>query len=152
MNFQAVIHKTESEWDNNQPFKTKDGFSSKSAAEKYAKEQIKTGKYFCIRTEDREDLNDISQMKVFYKSKNKNMPAKKKSQLQRLKERLKGLSLDELLEEISVLGPDQWDNKQSDALEGWFAVATDAGIIAYFGDEQDALGFRLDLINSILNK
>jgi hypothetical protein len=63
-------------------------------------------------------------------------------------ENLKDKSLDELLEEISVL--DEWDN-QTKGLEGWFAVTTDLGIIAYFGEESEAFRFRLDYINRILN-
>jgi hypothetical protein len=61
---------------------------------------------------------------------------------------LKGKTLDELLDEISVL--DEWNN-QTTGLEGWFAVCTDLGIIAYFGDESEAYRFRLDYINRILN-
>jgi hypothetical protein len=63
-------------------------------------------------------------------------------------ENLKGKSLDELLDEISVL--DEWEN-QTKGLEGWFAVATDLGIIAYFGNEAEAYRFRLDYINRIIN-
>jgi len=37
-------------------------------------------------------------------------------------------------------------------LSNWFAVCSDMGIIAYFSSESDALAFRLDYINSILNK
>lgn len=64
------------------------------------------------------------------------------------KENLKDKSLDELLEEISVL--DEWEN-QTKGLDGWFAVATDLGIVAYFGEEHEAYMFRLDYINRILN-
>ena len=56
--------------------------------------------------------------------------------------------LDELLEEISIL--DEWEN-QTTGLDGWFAVATDLGIIAYFGEEAEAYKFRLDYINRIMN-
>jgi hypothetical protein len=63
-------------------------------------------------------------------------------------ENLKDLSLDELLEEISVL--DEWEN-QTKGLDGWFAVCTDLGIIAYFGEKSEAFKFRLDYINRILN-
>lgn len=61
---------------------------------------------------------------------------------------LKDKTLDELLDEISVL--DEWEN-QTKGLEGWFAVVTDLGIIAYFGEELEAYKFRLDYINRILN-
>ena len=35
--------------------------------------------------------------------------------------------------------------------KGWYAVITDDGIVAYFATENDALRFRLDLINRHLN-
>lgn len=70
------------------------------------------------------------------------------SQFQETQENLKGKDLDELLEEISVL--DEWDN-QTKGLDGWYAVVTDLGIIAYFGSEVEAYRFRLDYINRILN-
>lgn len=63
-------------------------------------------------------------------------------------ENLKDKNLDELLEEISVT--DDFNN-QTTGLEGWFAVVTDLGIIAYFGSESEACRFRLDYINRILN-
>jgi hypothetical protein len=67
------------------------------------------------------------------------------------KKNLKGLTLDDLLEEISVMEYGLWDNQNTKGLVGWWAVATDLGIIAYFGSEQDAFRFRLDYINRILN-
>ena len=63
---------------------------------------------------------------------------------------LKGLSIEELLQEISVMEPGLWENNISDDLE-WWAVSSDLGIIAYFGSEVDAFRFRLDYINRILN-
>ena len=62
---------------------------------------------------------------------------------------LKGKSLDELLQEITV--DDDWDNEAKHILVGWFAVVTDLGIIGYFGEESEAYRFRLDYINRILN-
>lgn len=62
---------------------------------------------------------------------------------------LKGLSLEDLLEEVSVI--EEFENEASPFLVGWFAVVTDEGIIAYFGNEKDAFRFRLDYINQILN-
>lgn len=61
----------------------------------------------------------------------------------------KSLSLDELLDEISVLSPGQWDNE--DGPKDWYAVCTEKGIVAYFGKEIHALNFRLQLINQKLN-
>lgn len=69
-------------------------------------------------------------------------------QFEETKQNLNGKTLNELLEEISVL--DDWDN-QTSGLDGWFAVATDLGIVAYFGSEPEAFRFRLDYINRILN-
>jgi len=63
---------------------------------------------------------------------------------------LKGLSIEELLQEISVMEPGLWENNISDELD-WWAVSSDLGIIAYFGSEVDAFRFRLDYINRILN-
>lgn len=67
------------------------------------------------------------------------------------KQNLKGLTLDDLLEEISVIEYGLWNNQNTKGLVGWWVVATDLGIVAYFGSEQDALRFRLDYINRILN-
>jgi len=67
------------------------------------------------------------------------------------KKNLKGADIETLLEEISVMDYGLWENNASESLVGWWAVATDLGIIAYFGSEQDALRFRLDYINRILN-
>ena len=55
----------------------------------------------------------------------------------------------ELLEEVSVMPPDMWENVEGP--KGWYAVVTDEGIVAYFSAENDALRFRLDLINRHLN-
>ncbi len=62
-------------------------------------------------------------------------------------------SLDDLLEVWSVMAPGQWENEASDSIIGdWYAVVNDEkGIIAYFGDEQDACRFRLSEINRVLN-
>lgn len=71
-------------------------------------------------------------------------------QFKSIQQRLDGLSLDELLEEISVQQPGQYENDTSDILQ-WYAVSTDEGIVAYFGEEAEAFGYRLNLINRILN-
>lgn len=59
------------------------------------------------------------------------------------------MNLDQLLEDISVLAPGQWDNDEGPV--GWYAVCNERGIIAYFGKELDALRFRLSYINGLLN-
>ena len=65
---------------------------------------------------------------------------------------MENLSLDDLLDEISVLAPGQWENEmESTALGEWWAVTDEDGIIAYFGSESHACFFRLGLINSRLN-
>ena len=86
------------------------------------------------------------------------------SQFQETQENLKGKGLEELLEEISVLpvedmidnfeggtANDQKMHQLNTLLSSWYAVATDLGIIAYFGSEVEAYRFRLDYINRILN-
>ena len=74
-------------------------------------------------------------------------------QFNHTKHLLDGLTLNELLEEISVQEIDEkvaaLNNIQD--LVGWFGVVTDLGIIAYFGNEREAFRFRLDYINRILN-
>ena len=62
---------------------------------------------------------------------------------------LKGLSLEQLLDEVQVI--EEFENEATGILSGWFAVANNEGIIAYFGNEKDACRFRLDYINQILN-
>ena len=61
-------------------------------------------------------------------------------------------TLDELLEKWTVLSPYSWENENSKTLGHWYAVANDSGIVAYFGNESDALAFRLDKINTELNR
>lgn len=73
-----------------------------------------------------------------------------KSHIEQLKKRLKGLDLDNLLEEIQVIPPGMTHN-HIQVLEDWHAVTTDDGIVAYFSEESDAFRYRLDLINQILN-
>lgn len=58
-------------------------------------------------------------------------------------------SIDELLDDISVMPPEHLDQPQS--TKDWHAVTTTDGIIAYFMRESDAFRFRLDYINGILN-
>lgn len=58
-------------------------------------------------------------------------------------------NLDELLEEWSVCPPGLWENNHGP--KEWYAVCNNDGIIAYFGSEKDAFGFRLFKINQLLN-
>ncbi len=60
-------------------------------------------------------------------------------------------SLDELLNEWSVMSPGMWDNDNAKTLGDWYAVCNDDGIVAYFGNKKDAFRFRLVEINRILN-
>jgi hypothetical protein len=59
------------------------------------------------------------------------------------------MTIYELLDTVSVAAPDMWVNDEGP--EGWYAVITEDGIVAYFATENDALRFRLDLINRHLN-
>ena len=59
------------------------------------------------------------------------------------------MDLDEALERWSVLPPGMWGNE--DGPKGWYAVANDDGIVAYFHDEVDAYRWRLSMINRDLN-
>ena len=59
-------------------------------------------------------------------------------------------TLEELLEDWSVLPPGTWENKSGP--QDWYAVCNDDGIVAYFAKEQDAFIFRLDKINTELNR
>lgn len=61
------------------------------------------------------------------------------------------MELDDLLEKWVVLFPGSWDNIVSWSMPDWWAVANDKGIVAYFGNEKDALRFRLNEINRELN-
>lgn len=58
-------------------------------------------------------------------------------------------TLEDLLESWTVLWPGMWENEDGPA--SWYAVANDDGIVAYFGNEADALRFRLAEINRALN-
>ncbi len=59
-------------------------------------------------------------------------------------------TLEELLEDWSVMEPGLWENEAGP--KDWFAVANTDGIVAYFRDEKDAFAYRLDKINQYLNK
>lgn len=63
---------------------------------------------------------------------------------------MKRKTLSKLLDEWQVHGPGQWENKRGPL--DFYAVSNEGGIIAYFQHEQDAFAFRLDKINSILNR
>lgn len=73
----------------------------------------------------------------------------KNTMLSQLKNRLRGYTLDELLDEIAVMGPGMAPVQKE--MEDWSAVTTDEGIVAWFGEEAEAFRYRLDLINQILN-
>ena len=63
-------------------------------------------------------------------------------------------TLDEVLEEIQVQEVDEYinlSNGKGASLTGWFTVVDTQGIIAYFSTETEALNYRLNLINRILN-
>lgn len=58
-------------------------------------------------------------------------------------------NIQDLFEKWSVLEPGMYETQHGPA--GWWAVANDNGIIAYFGDEKTAYRFRLAEINRELN-
>jgi hypothetical protein len=59
-------------------------------------------------------------------------------------------SIEYLLNEVwTVLPPGMWENE--DGPQGWYAVTNNDGIVAYFGNENDALRWRLAMINRELN-
>lgn len=63
---------------------------------------------------------------------------------------IKPLTIEDALEEIDVLPPGTWENDLQNVFE-WYAVANNKGIIAYFGNEDDANRFRMAEANRILN-
>jgi hypothetical protein len=58
-------------------------------------------------------------------------------------------TLDSFLDEWNVHEPGMWENDCGPA--EWYAVSGPNGIVAYFQKESDALRFRLDTINRLLN-
>ena len=69
-----------------------------------------------------------------------------------IKESNRMKDLDYYLENICVEFPLEFPPTHAFAdLTGWYGVSNESGIIAYFGKEVDALRFRLDYINSIMN-
>jgi len=60
-------------------------------------------------------------------------------------------TLEELLDDVSVLFPGDWENESTPTLGDWYAVVNDDGIIAYFGKKEHAFFFRLAYINALLN-
>lgn len=68
------------------------------------------------------------------------------------KETNQAITLESLLQEIDVMRVAELDNHNGNPmLEDWFAVSDTNGIIAYFGEIEEALHYRLDYINRILN-
>lgn len=63
-------------------------------------------------------------------------------------------TLNELLDTwgvMEVAAIDQQTRAQWSSLDGWYAVANDDGIVAYFMDRSDAFRYRLAQINRELN-
>lgn len=58
-------------------------------------------------------------------------------------------TLDDALERWAVLHPGAWEN--DDGPVGWWAVANDDGIVAYFSTEEDACRHRLAMVNRDCN-
>lgn len=73
--------------------------------------------------------------------------------MKNISKKMRKMNLEELLDVIQV---QQVDDEVADlnsikGINNWFAVYDHRGIFAYFGTEEDALRFRLDYINQILN-
>lgn len=60
-------------------------------------------------------------------------------------------ALDAALESFQVFDPSELDEGFNVGPKGWWAVANDDGIIAYFADESSACRFRLAEVNRVLN-
>lgn len=69
------------------------------------------------------------------------------------KKQARGLNLDDLLQEICVGDVDEDHAKLNniDGIIGWYYVADLDGVNTYFSREKEALHYRLDFINRILN-
>jgi hypothetical protein len=78
------------------------------------------------------------------------MSEKELIRIERSRKYFTGADLDTLLEEITV---QEIDGREigTPCVDGWFGVANEEGIFAYFGDENEAFKYRLDYINRILN-
>jgi hypothetical protein len=59
------------------------------------------------------------------------------------------MTLEQAIEQIDVFELDPSITRPN--LSGWYAVSNNKGIIAYFGNESDALRFRLSYVNALLN-
>lgn len=81
------------------------------------------------------------------------MAKKVLSRIEQARIELKGKTLEELLDEICVQEIDgsEVEDPIHKALDGWFGVSNQEGLIAFFGTESEAFGYRLDFINRILN-
>lgn len=75
------------------------------------------------------------------------------SRIEQARRDLAGKNLDELLEEITVqlIDGTEVEDPIHKALDGWYGVSNQEGLIAFFGTESEAFGYRLDFINRILN-
>ncbi len=76
-----------------------------------------------------------------------------KARIEKARIDLKGKTLDELCEEITVqlIDANEVEDPIHKALDGWHGVSNQEGLIAFFGTEEEAFRYRLDFINRILN-
>ena len=63
--------------------------------------------------------------------------------------KLQGRTIAEVIGSVDVL--EEWNN-QTTGLDDWFAVASELGIIAYFGEREEAEEFRINYINRLLKR
>jgi len=62
------------------------------------------------------------------------------------------MTIDEALDHVQVEDPHMFDDGVPGLPKGWWGVSfADLGVTAAFNNERDALRFRLDAINLLLN-
>lgn len=58
-----------------------------------------------------------------------------------------------MIEELDIICPGMWENDLSESIiKDWWAVCNSEGIIAYFGNEEDACNFKEFKIQQQINK
>lgn len=61
------------------------------------------------------------------------------------------MTLDELLDAISVVELDECETPPAGLIGEWYAVLDEDGVVAWFASEADAYRCRLDIINRRLH-
>lgn len=68
-----------------------------------------------------------------------------------LKDNYSDIDVEDLIKEISVIGPDERQKPAPPGLEMWFKVETSQNVVAWFPSDKLAYAFRLTLISHIMN-